>query len=194
MPRQVPRKTQSTPEKVVSTAETSCKESPLAWVGRKIEADARRVSRSTMSRIEPHLVAWVDAIALAADRMSRPIRCEHKQFERGSGARGNAGWVYVLHASATGLAKLGYTSASSLEKRVRTIQGYAPAELELVALSRGGTQLEALWHQQHKAHRRHLEWFAADAIVPAFRAAMAAAPPDGCARCVLMADRVAARR
>jgi hypothetical protein len=192
----MPVNSHTTPERVTAAGETSCNETSeeareryIAF-GRKLKEEARRVSRSTMSRTDPHLVAWVDDVAVAAVRMSGLIRCEHKMFDRGSGARGSRGWVYVVHAPAVGLAKIGYTSTSTLEKRIRTIAGYAPTPLSIVALASGGTQLEALWHQQYKTARRHLEWFDASVVVPVFSDAMDAAPADGCARCVLLGDRV----
>ncbi len=162
--------------------------------GRRLQESTRRVSSSNMRRIDPHLCAWGDAIAAAAERMAKPIRCEHKLFDRGSGGRGSRGWTYVIDSPTTGLAKIGYTSNSTLEKRIRSIQGSAPCELRLVALANGGTQLEALWHQQFKAARRHLEWFESAVVVPVFADAMSAAPDDGCARCVLLSDRVAGWR
>ncbi len=193
MPKQAPRSTHSLPDEVVSAGETSYKnvrvarvpDSPYAWVGEKL---IREMSR--MSRTAPELCVWLDRLVEAGIRMSTPIACEHKAFQHGSGARGNGGWVYVVDAPGSGLAKIGYCATGNLNRRMRELQSGSPVRLDLVALGRGGTQLEATWQQRFKAHRRHLEWFDAAEVVPVFSAAMTAAPPDGCARCVLLGDRV----
>ena len=142
-----------------------------------------------MSRTDPSLLVWLDRLAEQGVRASRRVQCEHKGFRGGSGARGDHGWVYVVDAPGSGLAKIGYTATRGLYRRLRDLQSGSPVRLDLIALARGGTQLEAHWHQQFKEHRRHLEWFDAAAVVPVFREAMSAAPSDGCARCVLLGDR-----
>jgi hypothetical protein len=163
--------------------------SPYAWVG-----DVLRREISRMSRTDPSLCVWLDRLVEQGIRMSRLVKCEHKRFRGGSGQRGDYGWTYVIDAPGTGLAKIGYCATGALARRLRDLQSGSPVRLELVALANGGTQLEALWHQEHREHRRHLEWFDSSVIVPVFAEAMRSAPADGCARCVLLADRISGIR
>lgn len=176
-------------QRVMPRGETSRKirripDSPYAWVGEQLR---REMSR--MSRTDPALCVWLDQLVEAGIRASRPMRCEHKQFRGGSGERGNSGYVYVVDAPGSGLAKIGYSGPSGLLRRLRDLQSGSPLRLDLVALARGGTQLEAHWQNEFKAHRRHLEWFDSEPLVSVFRPAMQASPPDGCARCMIMNDR-----
>lgn len=159
-------------------------DTPYAWVGEQLRREFSR-----MCRTDPALCVWLDRLVEAGLRLSEPMRCEHKQFRGGSGERGNSGWVYVVDAPGSGLAKIGYCGPHALARRMRDVQSGSPLRLDLVALARGGTQLEAHWQQQFKQHRRHLEWFESEPIVPLFRAAMEARPADGCARCIVMNDR-----
>lgn len=157
----------------------------LTFVGQCLK---REVSR--MSRTDPALCVWPNEIAIATAALTAPVRCQHKAFRGGSGARGNSGWVYVVDAPGSGFVKIGYSGSQWLDRRVRDVQSQNALKLKLIAVARGGTNLESHWHQQFKSYRRHLEWFESTEIVPLFTRAMADAPADGCARCVLMGDRL----
>ncbi len=116
------------------------------------------------------------------------ITCSHN--ETGFGSRDRArysgsSFVYVVHAKAAGVLKIGSTiDPYKLGSRFRQLQSMSPVELELIALGRGRVDTESNWHWNFKRYRKHCEWFD-DSIAETFINAMRTRPKNGCARCVL---------
>jgi hypothetical protein len=132
--------------------------------------------------VSPVASEMLRALSVKAEAMAVPIRCRHPLTDVAGG------FVYVVHAPAVGLAKIGTTRYRLLLDRMIKLQSGSPVELHLVALAVGGRHLEHEWHREHKALRHHGEWFA-DSIVPLFADAMARSAPHGCARCALVGDQ-----
>jgi hypothetical protein len=150
----------------------------FAWVGEKLREESRLVPRAARVALRE--------LADAALAMAKPIWCRYP-----SDGRDVASWVYVVHAPEVARVKIGTTTTAGdgLKYRMRSLSAMSPCRLEIVALSIGGRGLEREWHAKYREHRHHGEWFAAGDIVEHFAAAMAAAGPNGCARCAIKNDQ-----
>jgi len=93
-------------------------------------------------------------------------------------ARVEPGFVYFIQAESGGLIKVG----TALDPLVRLVNLQSGSPLRLVVLGclRGGRTLERALHREFADHRRHFEWFEANAAIVEFIAEALAA--DGVPR------------
>lgn len=67
-------------------------------------------------------------------------------------------WVYFIACGETMRVKIGYTTGSPYD-RLKSLQTGSPTMLVLMALQRGGPDVERQLHKKFEKHRVRGEWF-----------------------------------
>lgn len=68
-------------------------------------------------------------------------------------------WVYVVSARGSGRVKIGFTETRLID-RMKGFETGCPFPTRVLALIRGGREMEREVHDALAQHRVHLEWFA----------------------------------